>query len=53
MIAVLGGLPDVERGLMRTRTARAKDAGRKWAGLLRSPPRRSRGAGGRVTPKAS
>ncbi len=42
MIAVLGGLADVERDLIRTRTAegrsRAKAAGRTWAAPLPSRP---------------
>ena len=41
MIAVLGGLADVERDLIRTRTAegrsRAKQRGQHWADLMRLP----------------
>src|SRR5215468_4244656 len=55
MIAVLGGLADVERDLIRTRTAEGRSRAQKrstWDGPLNSPTRRrqKRGGGRRVPP---
>jgi DNA invertase Pin-like site-specific DNA recombinase len=39
MIAMLGGLADVERDLIRTRTAEGRTSGRRSAGSIWAAPR--------------